>query len=156
MNKPILFFIFFAVIVVVAYETFSLIEKPVATLAYDGKVIVYKSMSCGCCSAYASWLQRQGLNVEIVDINDVTSVKEKFLIPVDMRSCHTTTYGDYIVEGHMPVEAVQKLLDEKPNIKGIAMPGMPSGSPGMPGSKEGSFVIYALENDGSTKVFMKM
>ena len=152
MNKVILS----SVLIIVLIGVFLLFNKPATAMAYDGKVTVYKSMSCGCCSAYASWLQKLKLDVEIVDMDDVASIKEKYNIPVNMRSCHTTFYGDYIVEGHIPIEAVKKLLDEKPNIKGIAMPGMPSGSPGMPGSKEGQFVIYALENDGSTNVFMRM
>ena len=73
-----------------------------------------------------------------------------------MQSCHTTTIGNYFVEGHIPIEAIEKLMTEKPNIKGIAMPGMPSGSPGMPGAKQGPFIIYAIGNDGSVGEFMRM
>ena len=73
-----------------------------------------------------------------------------------MESCHTVVIGDYFIEGHIPLEAVEKLLVEKPDIKGIAMPGMPSGSPGMPGAKKGDFVIYAVNNDGTTEEFMRI
>ena len=65
-------------------------------------------------------------------------------------------YGNYFVEGHIPIEAIKKLLVEKPDIKGIAMPGMPSGSPGMPGAKDGQFIIYAVAKDGSTYEFMRV
>ena len=73
-----------------------------------------------------------------------------------MESCHTTVMGNYFVEGHIPLEVVNKLLTEKPDIKGIAMPGMPNGSPGMPGVKRGDFVIYAINNDGSYAEWMRL
>ena len=73
-----------------------------------------------------------------------------------MEICHTTIIGDYFVEGHVPLEAVEKLLTEKPDIKGIAMPGMPSGSPGMPGAKKGDFVIYAVNRDGSYEEWTRL
>ena len=122
------------------------------------KFTIYKSESCGCCSGYASFLRSKGFDAEIVDLasTNADSVKEKYGIPPDMRTCHTTIVGEYFVEGHVPLEAIAKLVKEKPSIKGIALPGMPSGSPGMPGSKTGEFRIYAIGNDGSQSVFMTM
>jgi hypothetical protein len=117
---------------------------------FDGKMTIYKSGSCGCCGVYVNYFQRKGnSNVEIVNVENMNSIKKKYGIPSQLESCHTTIIGDYFVEGHVPLEAIEKLLEEKPNIKGIAMPGMPTGSPGMPGAKTGDFVIYAVENDGS-------
>ena len=153
MKKLVLFFVGF-ILVISGFYVWS--RPATAPFAYDGQVTLYKSMSCGCCGAYASWLQRQGLVVNILNIEDMIGIKERYDIPASMRSCHTTTYGNYVVEGHIPIEAVKKLLDEKPNIRGIAMPGMPSGSPGMPGAKQGPFVIYALNNDESTTEFMRI
>ena len=73
-----------------------------------------------------------------------------------MESCHTTVIGEYFVEGHVPVEAIEKLLAEKPDVAGIGMPGMPSGSPGMPGAKQGQFIIYSINKDGTINEFMRI
>jgi len=122
------------------------------------KFTIYKSESCGCCSGYASFLRSKGFDAEIVDLasTNADSVKEKYGIPPDMRTCHTTIVGEYFVEGHVPLEAIAKLVKEKPSIKGIALPGMPSGSPGMPGKKYGDFVIYSISNNGSVGEFMRI
>ncbi len=119
------------------------------------QVTIFKSQSCGCCGAYTNYMQKQGFAVQVNDISNMNPIKMQYAIPAQMQSCHTSVIGDYFVEGHIPVEAIDKLLAEKPDIAGIAMPGMPSGSPGMPGSKE-PFVIYAIGNDGSIAEFMRM
>lgn len=118
------------------------------------KVTLYKSPSCGCCVGYGAELKSRGFNVETISA-DMPSIKQQYNIPAKMQSCHTAIIGNYFVEGHVPFEAVNKLLDEKPEIDGIALPGMPSGSPGMPGTKRESFTVYALTN-GNAAVFMKV
>ena len=124
---------------------------------FNGEIKIYKSMSCGCCDVYASYFKGKGnSNTEIVNTEDLDSIKEQYGVPSGMESCHTTIIGDYFVEGHIPLEAIEKLLQEKPNIKGIAMPGMPSGSPGMLGQKAGDFVIYSIKHDGSYEEFMRI
>ncbi len=121
------------------------------------KAVIFKSQSCGCCDNYVSYMKRQkGFDVSTTNLEDISSVKEKYGVPVSVQSCHTMIVGDYFVEGHVPVEAVKKLLNEKPDIKGIALPGMPDASPGMPGSKRMPFEIYAVSGDGSTSLFMKI
>lgn len=85
--------------------------------------------------------------------DSVEEVKDDLDIPEDMRSCHTSLVGDYYVEGHVPVEVVRKLLDEQPDIEGIALPGMPQGSPGMSGEKQEPWVIYSI-SDGSVEQFV--
>ena len=80
-------------------------------------------------------------------------IKEKYNIPIEMQSCHTTILDKYFIEGHVPIEAINKLLKEKPDIDGIALPGMPIGTPGMPGKKEEPYIIYQLV-DGESSVFM--
>ncbi len=154
MNKPILFFI----IVIAVFGGFYLFNSPSESFAYDGKVTVFKSMSCGCCSVYASYLDKRGLNVLLPQLTEqkLDETKNNLKIPSALRSCHTTMFGDYFVEGHIPLEAVEKLLLEKPDVAGIAMPGMPSGSPGMTGSKTGPFVIYAVKKDGTYSEFMRI
>lgn len=110
------------------------------------KAIVYKSPTCGCCVGYIAEMEKQGFDVETVGLQDMSSIKQRYNIPRNMESCHTTVIGDYIVEGHVPLEAVNKLLEEQPDISGIALPGMPSGTPGMPGPKRAPYRIYALNN----------
>lgn len=117
------------------------------------KATVFKSPSCGCCVGYAAELERQGYNVETINTIDMRSIKQKYNIPRNMESCHTTIVGEYFVEGHVPIEAVNKLLSEKPSIDGIALPNMPAGSPGMPGIKRAPFKIYALSG-GEISEFM--
>lgn len=118
---------------------------------------LFKSTSCGCCDVYTSYLTKFSTTpLEVTLVENTAPIKEKYNVPVALRSCHTTIIGEYFIEGHMPVEAINKLLAEKPDILGIALPGMPSGAPGMPGSKTGPFVIYAVQKDGSYSEFMKM
>lgn len=118
-----------------------------------GSITVYKSPNCGCCVKYIAYLKRNGFEVETVNTNDTDLVKEEHNIPQDMESCHTAVFSDYFIEGHIPIEAVNKLLAEKPQIDGIALPGMPSGSPGMPGAKKETFKIFAL-SDGTPSDYM--
>jgi len=123
----------------------------------DGEIDIYKSLTCGCCSVYTSYVDgKVSPRVNSFNVQDPTEIKNRYGIPSALESCHTTIIGDYFVEGHVPLEAVEKLLKEQPDIAGIAMPGMPEGSPGMPGSKRGDFVIYAVNNDGSYSEFMRI
>jgi hypothetical protein len=125
--------------------------------AIGGNIEIHKSLTCGCCDVYSKYVNSKvDVNVKIFDGEEPDAVKERYGVPKEMESCHTTIIGDYFVEGHIPLEAVEKLLKEQPDIAGIAMPGMPSGSPGMPGQKYGDFIIYAVKNDGSYGEFMRI
>ncbi|MBS3155955.1 hypothetical protein J4413_01835 [Candidatus Woesearchaeota archaeon] len=140
---------------------FSFGSKDVSSLEavsnFEDDMVIYKSGSCGCCGVYSTYFKSKGNpKINVVDLQDLQAIKTKYGIPSAMESCHTTIMGNYFVEGHVPLEAVNKLLTEKPDIKGIAMPGMPSGSPGMPGAKTGDFVIYAVNNDGSYTEWMRL
>ena len=117
-----------------------------ATTSNGPAITIYASPTCGCCGGYADYLQEEGFDVTLERTNGVDEIKDRLRIPEDMRSCHTAVIGDYFVEGHVPVEAIEKLLDEQPAIDGIALPGMPSGTPGMSGSKEEPWVIFAVSN----------
>lgn len=117
--------------------------------------VVYKTPSCGCCHVFAQYLKGQGASVETKDLNDLSDIKSQYGIPRELESCHTSVVNEYVVEGHIPVEVIAKLVAEKPDIKGIALPGMPSGSPGMPGPKIGKWTIFALYHDGTTGEYMQ-
>lgn len=116
---------------------------------------VYYSESCGCCVNYIGYLRNSGFKVNAIRVDDTKETKDGLKIPGDLRSCHTTKIGNYFIEGHVPVEAIKKLLIEKPAIDGIALPGMPSGSPGMPGPKV-PFEILGVKGGKSTGLFVRL
>ena len=123
------------------------------TKVFKQNVEVFKTPSCGCCYGYVLFLEEEKFKVKQTDMRSLHSIKQKYNIPVEMQSCHTTILGKYFIEGHVPLEAINKLLKEKPDIDGIALPGMPIGTPGMPGDKDEPYVIYQLI-DGKSSVFM--
>ena len=130
-------------------------DKNDALANIDDKQIVevFKTPSCGCCYGYVLFLEDEKFEVKQTDMRSLHSIKQKYNIPVEMQSCHTTIMGKYFIEGHVPIEAINKLLKEQPDIDGIALPGMPIGTPGMPGDKEEPYIIYQLIN-GKFSVFM--
>ena len=139
------------------FYSFNFIEDKKNALAnIDNKklsVEVFKTPSCGCCYGYVLFLEKEKFNVKQTDMRSLHSIKQKYNIPLEMQSCHTTIIGRYFIEGHVPLEAVNKLLKEQPDIDGIALPGMPIGTPGMPGKKEEPFIVYQLI-DGKFSIFM--
>lgn len=120
------------------------------------KMTVYKSPYCDCCGQWVAYLRRRGMDVTVVEKEDMDPVKKMVGIPESLRSCHTALVGGYVVEGHVPISAIGRMLSEKPEIRGIALPGMPAGSPGMPGAKEEPFVIFAIgrKTGGAPSVYM--
>ena len=124
------------------------------------KVVSYRSASCGCCKKWINHLRDNGL--EVVDnlVEDVSAIKIQYQIPNNLRSCHSAKIGKYTIEGHVPIESINKLLEEKPLISGLAVPGMPHGSPGMEiHSHEShshdyeSYEVVAFSEIGKTKIF---
>ena len=113
---------------------------------------VYKSPTCGCCNGYVSYLRVRGVEVATHQRDDMSRVKRYFGVPRTLESCHTMVIGDYVVEGHVPAETLRRLLDERPDIKGIALPNMPQGSPGMSGARTAPFVIFSF-GPGGTRVW---
>ena len=146
------------VLVIVGFGAFNIsLNKDGMSVSSDNVVMatVYKSSNCGCCEVYASYMKKEGYGVEVVNEINMDFIKEERSIPYDIYSCHTMDIDGYVVEGHVPEVAIEKLLSERPDIKGIGMGGMPSGSPGMPGPKTSNFEIYEINNDGSLgSIFM--
>ena len=128
-------------------------DASAVTNASEYNVEVFKTSSCGCCYGYVLFLEEEKFKVKKTDMRNLHSIKKKYNIPLEMQSCHTTILGKYFIEGHVPIEAINKLLKEQPDIDGIALPGMPIGTPGMPGEKKEPYVIYQLI-DGKSSVFM--
>lgn len=123
---------------------------PVA--AAERQATVYKDPNCGCCTGHAEVLRRHGYQVTVVETDNIAAVKRTANVPDALQSCHTTLIDGYVVEGHVPVAAIDKLLAERPAVRGIALPGMPQGSPGMSGVKEEPFVTYTF-GQGPPKPF---
>jgi hypothetical protein len=111
---------------------------------------LYKDPDCDCCQDYAHYLERNGFAVTVKATREMSAVHEQFGVPFGLEGCHATSIGGYVVEGHVPVSAIRKLLAEKPAIRGIALPGMPGGSPGMTGEKTSPFRIYTISDRGPT------
>ena len=118
-------------------------------------LVVHKNASCGCCGAWVKHMRHAGFPVSVANIDNLGPVKERVGIPAAMGSCHTAEIGGYFVEGHVPAEDVKRLLVEHPNAKGLTVPGMPIGSPGMEvaSRKAQPYDVYLVASDGSTSVF---
>lgn len=117
---------------------------------------VYRDPSCGCCQAWAAIARTAGYQVTVIDRTDMPAIKLRYGVPKELESCHTTTVGNYAVEGHVPLELVGKLLVEKPaDVRGIAVPGMPAGSPGMevPDGTKQPFQVMAFDSAGRISPF---
>ncbi len=117
-------------------------------------VTVYKSPSCNCCSEWVDYMRDQGFPVEIESQLNMQPVKDQIGIPSSLEACHTAVVENYVVEGHVPAEDVRRLLREQPDVKGLAVPGMPVGSPGMErGNRVEPYDVVAFTPEGETTVF---
>jgi hypothetical protein len=116
------------------------------------KATLYKNPQCGCCGEYAKYLGQNGFDVQVEETFDLPSVKREHGVPAALEGCHTTLVDGYVIEGHVPADIIQRLLREKPAIKGISLPGMPMGSPGMVGGKTAPFTVYEI-SDTPNKVY---
>jgi hypothetical protein len=119
---------------------------------------VYKSPTCGCCSKWVEHVQAAGFTAKVTEMDDASldALKTKRGIPRTAQSCHTALVGGYVVEGHVPADVVRRLLKERPQIAGLAVPGMPVGSPGMEmGDRHDPYDVIAFARDGKTSVFAK-
>lgn len=115
---------------------------------------IYKSPYCGCCSQWTKILQKSGYDTKVIKMDDVSPIKKMARLPADFASCHTAIIDGYVVEGHVPVEAIEKMLAERPKIAGIAVPGMIDGTPGMPGPNAQPYNVVAYTRDGKKTVYM--
>lgn len=116
-------------------------------------VTVYKSPTCGCCNAWIDHLRENGFQVEAVDQQDVRPVKAEMGVTPELSSCHTAIVDGYVVEGHVPADVIARLLEERPEVTGIAVPGMPIGSPGMEGPNPERYRVLSFDTSGRIEVF---
>jgi hypothetical protein len=117
-------------------------------------VTVYKSATCGCCSGWVAHMRQNGFDVKAVDVDDIEVPKKTYGVPPAASSCHTSLVGGYVIEGHVPADAVMRLLRERPNVSGLAVRGMPLGTPGMEmGGQKDPYVIATFDKAGRTAVY---
>ena len=126
----------------------ALLTSRTARAAPPIHATLYKNPQCTCCEGYTQYLENNGFQVDVKPTNDLAEISRTAGIPEALEGCHTMFVDDYVVDGHVPVEIIRKLLAEKPAIAGITLPGMPPGSPGMGGPKNGNWTIYAVSKDG--------
>lgn len=116
--------------------------------------VQYHDPGCGCCVEYVEYLEAHGIDVRIEEVDDPAAVKSALSVPDEVRSCHTIELGEYLIEGHVPLEAIESLFAEEPDVHGIAAPGMPQHSPGMGPRGEEPLQIYAFDDSGQTSTFL--
>ncbi len=159
-NKYLIFGVFICILIVGFYYFFTANERQYNTdkRGYKLTAVVYKTPQCGCCENYISYLKVNEFKVEKKEVNDkeIENLKRSLGIPKNLWSCHTVLLNNYFVEGHIPISAIEKLLTEKPEINGIALPGMPSGSPGMPGFKIEKWKIHSIKDEKDQGIFMEI
>lgn len=119
-------------------------------------VLVFKTPTCGCCNGWVEHLEESGYTVETRDVRDLMSVKLDAGVPTPMSSCHTAIIDGYVVEGHVPASVVDQLLAERPDIAGIAVPGMPIGSPGMEGPNAKPYEVMSFDAEGNAAVYAEI
>lgn len=130
----------------------SMVAAPLAHAA-NPVIDVYKTSSCGCCKAWIDHLKGNGFTVRSHDVEAPEVMRAKFGIPEQYGSCHTGLVKGYAVEGHVPADAIKQMLKQKPKAAGIAVPGMPIGSPGMEGSHKQAFDVMLVSKKGTATVF---
>ncbi len=128
-----------------------------ASAAKKTMITVYKTPTCGCCHDWVEHLQKNGFQVIVNDVPSTTPYRAKFGVPTDLGSCHTGVVEGYALEGHVPASEISRLLAERPKARGLAVPGMPVGSPGMEveGTRRDAFDVVLFADDGSRKVFQR-
>jgi hypothetical protein len=118
-------------------------------------VKVYKDARCGCCKEWVKHLEQNGFKVETMDMPDLSAVKQKYGVMPEIQACHTAVVGGYAIEGHVPADLIIRMLKEKPAIAGLAVPGMPSGSPGMEGAMKEQYDVLTFDRAGRTTVYAR-
>lgn len=154
MNKmKSVFAVIIALIVVIASYIAYGIYNPNQVAKKSDEIEVFLTRTCGCCKKWVSHLNENGLKTKLTYLDDLREVKSKNKVPAQLGSCHTAVVNGYVVEGHVPADSVKKLISQKPNIKGIAVPGMPMGSPGMEGAYTERYNVVSFDHEQNLGIF---
>lgn len=139
------------IVALIGFTTVFVGQSP----AQAAEVVVYKSPTCGCCKKWVSHLKKNGYAVEVHNQRNMSPIKADLGVPRHLQSCHTAKVGDYVIEGHVPADVITRLLEEKPSIKGLAVPGMPMGSPGMEGRRKDPYEVLTFKESGKTTIYAR-
>jgi hypothetical protein len=134
----------------------AVLSHPLRALARSEphQITVWKNPDCGCCREWVAHLRKNGFEVVTHDVKDTAPIRQKLGLPDKFGSCHTASLGDYVIEGHVPAQELRRLLREKPKARGLAVPGMPVGSPGMEvGNARDAYDVLLVLSDGSSRVY---
>lgn len=123
------------------------------TSGQSSKIVVYKRPECGCCGLWIEHVKAAGFRVSVRNRSDLVDIKDRYGITPALMSCHTAVVEGYAVEGHVPADLIQRLLRERPAVTGIAVPGMPAGSPGMEGLVRESYDVVTFDRSGMTRIY---
>jgi len=126
---------------------------PVRTRAAGSQVNVFKVRTCGCCGKWVEHLRADGFDVKVQEVENTAEYHRKYAIPDRLQSCHTAVVDGYAIEGHVPAADIRRLLKERPKAKGLAVPGMPAGSPGMEGSGRDAYAVLIFDEQGRSSVY---
>lgn len=143
----------FAVAVSAAALSVVTAAAPTVTAAAKPTVTVYKDPNCGCCRNWIEHLVKHGYRVDAKDSRDMEQIKTTLGVPTDLKSCHTAVVDGYVIEGHVPAVDIDRLLATKPKVKGLAVPGMPIGAPGMEGAVKQHYQVLAFDRTAKARVF---
>ena len=116
-------------------------------------VTVYKSQWCGCCTQWVAHMRDNGFEVKVEAMNDLSQIKARYSVTSELSSCHTAVVDGYVVEGHVPADLVSRMLRDRPDVVGLAVPGMPIGSPGMEGPNKEAYEVLTFDRAGATSVY---
>lgn len=140
-----------------ASASILLMASAMPVRASQRNMTVHKDPNCGCCGAWADAMKNAGFEVEVRNVDDLAAIKRRFGVPSEMEGCHTASVDGYFLEGHLPLEAVERLLEERPDVAGLAVPGMPNGSLGMGNDLSvASYDVWSVGRDGRTRIFMNV
>jgi len=137
----------------VALTTAAVRTSSTITAAKKPTITVYKDPACGCCKKWIEHLVKNGYRVDAKDTPNMTEIKRTLGVPETLTACHTAVVNGYLIEGHVPAADIDRLLEQKPGVAGLAVPGMPAGSPGMEGMGTQRYQVLTFDKNGKTKVF---
>lgn len=123
--------------------------------ALAAEVVVYKDANCGCCNKWIEHMQANGFTVKAQNVADIMPYKSANEVPLALSACHTAKVDGYVIEGHVPAADIKRLLKERPKVRGLAVPGMPAGSPGMEGAYRERYEVLTFDQDGRTSVYAR-
>ena len=128
---------------------------PTVNMAGAAEITVYKSATCGCCNKWVDHMRDAGFKVVTHNRQDMNQIKQDYGVSYKHRSCHTAVVEGYVIEGHVPAKDIQDLLDKRPAVAGLAVPGMPMGSPGMEGKYKDPYDVIAFDKSGKSSIFSR-